>query len=169
MIVCGSGHRLSGQYHGRTKRELRLFARTVLRRHMPDLVIAGGALGWDQALAWATLDLGIKLRLILPFRGMENRWGPDMRAEFRAMVDKADSSVWLGETFDPELYQARNVQMVDESEAVLALWDGRKFGGTFNCLRYAHVQERRVLHLWQEWDDWWPRRREEAPETRLTG
>lgn len=168
MIVCGSGHRLSGQYHGRTKRELRMFARVVLRRHDPDLVIAGGALGWDQALAWATLDLGLKLRLVLPFKGMENRWEPDMRAEFRKMVERADSTTYLGECFDPDLYQARNVQMVDESEAVLALWDGRHHGGTFNCLRYAQAEGRRVHQLWQEWDDWWPRRARE-PETRSTG
>lgn len=165
-VLCGSGHRLSGQYHGRTKRELRMFARQVLRRHNPSLVIAGGALGWDQALAWAALDLELKLRLVLPFRGMENRWEPDMRAEFHRMVDKADSAIWLGEAYDPDLYQARNVQMVDESEGVLALWDGRKHGGTFNCLRYAHTQDRRVHHLWQEWEDWWPRK---AAQLRATG
>ncbi len=157
-VFCGSGHRLSGAYHGRTKRELRLFARMVLRRHGPSLVIAGGALGWDQALAWATLDLELPLRLVLPFRGMENRWEPDVRAEFRKMVEKATTTEYLGESYDPDLYQARNVRMVDESQAVLALWDGRKSGGTFNCLRYVHATDRPVHQLWQEWDDWWPRK-----------
>lgn len=159
---------MSGQYHGRMKKELRFFARMALRRHKPDLVVAGGALGWDQALAWATLDLGIPLTLVLPFRGMESRWEPDMRAEFKRMVELAQTVECLGETFDMDLYQARNVRMVDESEGVLGMWDGRKFGGTFNCLRYAHTQEKRVYHLWQEWEDWWPRR-VQPQETRSTG
>lgn len=157
-VLCGSGHRLSGQYHGLTKKELRRFARVALRRHKPDVVIAGGALGWDQALAWAALDLDLPLRLVLPFRGMESRWEPDMRAEFKRMVALAKDVEYLGEDFDPDLYQARNVRMVDQAKGVLALWDGRKSGGTFNCLKYAHTQEKRVFQLWQEWDDWWPRK-----------
>ncbi len=157
-VFCGSGHRLSGQYHGRLKKELRFFCRSVLRKHQASAVVAGGALGWDQALAWAALDLELPLRLVLPFTGMESRWEPDMRAEFRRMCDLATHVEALGEAFDIELYQARNVRMVDQSEGVLGLWDGRKSGGTFNCLRYAHAQCRRVHQLWQEWEDWKPRK-----------
>lgn len=167
-VICGSGHRLSGQYQGLSKKELRRFARMVLRRHEPEVVIAGGALGWDQALAWAALDLDITLRLVLPFKGMESRWEPDMRAEFKRMVALSKDHEYLGGCYDPDLYQARNVCMVDQSEEVLALWDGRKSGGTFNCLRYAHTKEKRVHQLWQEWQDFWPRRVQQ-PEIRLIG
>lgn len=157
-VFCGSGHRLSGQLNGLTKKHLRAFCRVVLRRHSPSVLIAGGALGWDQALAWAAIDLEMPLRLVLPFRGMESRWEPDIRAEFKRMVSLAKDVEYLGDAFDPDLYQARNVRMVDQSEAVLALWDGRHAGGTFNCLRYAHSTGVRVHQLWQEWEDFWPRR-----------
>ncbi len=34
-------------------------------------------------------------------------------------------------------YQKRNEWMVDNSDAVMAYWDGTEDGGTWNCIKYA--------------------------------
>ena len=33
--------------------------------------------------------------------------------------------------------QKRNIWMVDQSNVVIAVWDGKKSGGTYNCIKYA--------------------------------
>lgn len=153
-VAAGSGHRLYGFHAGAARREMRRYARYVLRRHEPDEVISGGALGWDQALGWAAVDLMIPLTLCLPFPGMEGRWQPDQQAEFKALVNRAARIEIVCDSFSTEAYQDRNVWMVDHADYVLGLWDGRHGGGTFNCLRYASERGVRVFQLWQEWTDW---------------
>lgn len=153
MIVAGTGHRLQGVYHGRTKRELRWYARESIVAWQPDLVISGMALGWDQAVALAAIDLGLPFMAILPFEGMESRWEPDTRAEFKWIRERAASELVMRPAYCPESYDERNEAMVDRADVMLALWDGRKGGGTFNCLRYAVGQRKRIVQLWQGWQD----------------
>ena len=140
-------------YHGVLKRELRHFARDFLTKNEATLAISGMAIGWDQALALAAIDLKIPFYAVMPFPGMEKKWQPDMQAEFHWIRERAEDQITVAPEFSLAAYQARNERMVDLSEAVLALWDGRKHGGTHNCLLYAHKRGRRVHHLWQDWQD----------------
>jgi uncharacterized phage-like protein YoqJ len=146
-ILAGSGHRLGGVYHGRLKRELRHFAREKIVSLGATEIVSGMALGWDQAVALAAIDLQIPFVAVIPFYGMESKWQPDMRAEFDWIRERAKTEV----EFSMDAYQKRNEFMVDYADGVMGLWDGRKHGGTFNCLRYAHEKGRRVHHLWQDW------------------
>lgn len=36
---------------------------------------------------------------------------------------------------------ARNRYLVDHSQLIIAYWDGRDHGGTFDCLKYAKKQQ----------------------------
>ena len=45
-----------------------------LERARPDAVISGMALGWDQAVARATADLGIPWVAAITFEGQESKW-----------------------------------------------------------------------------------------------
>lgn len=46
--------------------------------------------------------------------------------------------------YKPYLLRKRNVYMVDNSESVLAVWDGT-CGGTANCVEYAYKSEKQVI------------------------
>lgn len=40
--------------------------------------------------------------------------------------------------------------MVDNSNAVLALWNGSE-GGTGNCVRYAKEKNKKIFQLWDKY------------------
>lgn len=158
MIVAGSGHRSRtlGTDHPPKQLLLVEFAQKVLQRHNPTHVISGMALGWDQALARAAIREGIPFDAYVPFEGQERFWHSTDRAAYRDLLGVASRI----EIVDPgkELHfrdalMRRNEVMVRDADAVLGLWDGRDWGGTFQCLRYAHSVGVRVHHLFQEWQD----------------
>lgn len=152
MIIAGTGHRPE-KLGGHTKRiadALTALARDWLQEHQPDKVISGMALGWDQALAQAALDLRIPLIAAVPFDGFGNRW-PEA-AQYRCVG-------MLGAAFEVHIVHPypgtiglhlRNEWMVDRADMMLALWDG-SWGGTFNCLRYAEKKGVQVENLWSRW------------------
>jgi uncharacterized phage-like protein YoqJ len=45
------------------------------------------------------------------------------------------------------VYQKRNEWIVDEVDAMIAVWDGKPYGGTFNCVRYAVENDRLVMRI----------------------
>ena len=47
--------------------------------------------------------------------------------------------------------QQRNELMVNDSDMVLALWDGESAGGTWNCIQYAGKVEKEIVNLWDAW------------------
>ena len=48
--------------------------------------------------------------------------------------------------------QVRNKWMVDNSDLVLALWNGTD-GGTANCVRYAEKVGKPITNLWERWHE----------------
>lgn len=158
MIVAASGHRSYDLGTNHMPRQIRLveFAESVLADlDGVDAVVSGMALGWDQAVARAAVGMGIPLLAYVPFRGQEKYWGSTDRAIYRRLLEDAQEVHVVDETGLPvrDAYMARNEAMVDVSNLVLGLWDGRSWGGTFNCLKYAHERRVRVMQLYQAWQD----------------
>ena len=76
MILAATGHRpdkLGGYSHDILVR-LTEFAQHQIRVLGPEKVISGMALGWDQAVALATISLEIPLIAAIPFEGQESVW-----------------------------------------------------------------------------------------------
>lgn len=155
-VVAATGHRPDklGGYYPRALDRVRLVARKHLKRNRPEKLIVGMALGWDQAVAWAAVDLEIPFVAAVPFDGQESRWPKDSQAQYRALLREAESVVYVGERYSapiPRLMQRRNEWMVDRCESLLALHDGT-FGGTCNCLNYAEKLGRPWVNLWDEFE-----------------
>jgi uncharacterized phage-like protein YoqJ len=49
--------------------------------------------------------------------------------------------------YHPAKMQKRNEYMVDNSDFVIAVFDGEQKGGTFNCIKYALNQTNRNLQI----------------------
>jgi uncharacterized phage-like protein YoqJ len=152
MIVAGTGHRPPklGGYHDWIFQGLIILAEDFLKIKEPKEVISGMALGWDQALAQAAINLGISLTCALPFDGMEERWYDEAKARFTNICMKADRIEVLSKEYHGGTYQIRNEWMVDNSDLVVALWDGSS-GGTFNCVYYATKVGIPIINLWDKW------------------
>jgi len=158
MIIAGTGHRPDkirigplDAYHPAVANRLAALARAAVGRLAPSLVISGIAQGWDTALAQAALDLRIPFDAHVPFIGQESRWPPAAQRRYHALLGSARRVVITS----PGGYSAvkmhiRNVRMVDDSDVLLALWDGSR-GGTFNCVDYAVGAGRRIEYLWRHW------------------
>jgi uncharacterized phage-like protein YoqJ len=154
--ICGTGHRPPklGGYSPAVFETLITLAGEWLDTNMPDggTVISGMALGWDQALAAATLrrrKRGFRLHAYIPFVGQADAWPTASHAVYQHIMTKAARIVVVSEGgYSPEAMQRRNERMVDDSEMVLALWDGSP-GGTGNCVRYAEKVGKPVANLWE--------------------
>lgn len=81
-------------------------------------------------------DIIITLEAALPYRGWERR-----NAELLAKCDKV---MVCSEDYSPACFMARNRYLVDNSSCVIAVYDGRGRGGTWNTLQYAKEQGKEV-------------------------
>lgn len=128
--------------------------------------ICGGALGIDQMafeivnnIKKYTETLGnmkIITELAIPFADQYKRWnsadieiwkGQLAVADIVTYVDKLDDykirGYREGAYMAPKM-QKRNEYMVDQSDWVIAVWNGTR-GGTANCVHYAQSKNKRLL------------------------
>ncbi|GAA5502951.1 hypothetical protein Dxin01_02698 [Deinococcus xinjiangensis] len=89
--VCGTGHRpqdIEG-YQDRDFPVLTRIAEIELTKAQARLVIAGGAIGWDQAFAQAALNLGLMLVVAVPFAGQHRRWRKEDQLRYGSHLEQA--------------------------------------------------------------------------------
>ena len=151
MIVAGTGHRpnkLGGYTRGA---RTRLFTTAIksLEHLQPTKLISGMALGWDQALARACVELNIPFIAAVPFAGQETVWPAASQREYRELCDAASDFIIVSPGgYSAAKMQIRNEWMVDHCDRVLALWDGSP-GGTRNCVDYAKTVNKPISNAWK--------------------
>lgn len=159
MILSGTGHRPHklGGYGLDVYQNLVSFAtRSLYEYHRyvtpVDRVLSGMALGWDQALCQACITLDIPYTACVPFEDFDCRWPQKLRVYYNHLLDKANAVVVVSQV--PALYsfQKRNEYMVDNCDAVLALWDGSE-GGTKDCIDYCNKVGRIYHNLWTKYTE----------------
>jgi uncharacterized phage-like protein YoqJ len=154
MIICGTGHRPNklGGYTPEVDHLLRETASLWLCKHMPELVISGGALGWDQALVEGAWTAGLVYDMYLPFDGFDCKWPDSSRRRLERYANLARQVKFVCDPgYAPWKMQKRNEAMVDACTDVLALWNGSD-GGTGNCLRYARSKNKPIINLWDKYE-----------------
>jgi uncharacterized phage-like protein YoqJ len=161
VIICGTGHR-PDKLGGYTD-EVFLGLVSLARSYICDVrtktdegkdirIISGGALGWDQALAEAAWREGVPYTLALPFPGFEDRWPDKSKKYLAGLMFRSQRTHFVCESgYAGWKMQERNKWMVDNSDAVLALWNGSP-GGTSNCVKYAEKVKKPVINLWETYE-----------------
>ena len=93
------------------------------------------------------------LRLLcIPFKGQEVKWTPFWQDVYKRLLSKATAiKVVFPGTCGFSKYHKRNEYMVDNSDEVLALWNGDLNGGTYSCLQYAEKLFRPINNVWEKW------------------
>lgn len=153
MIIAATGHRPNklGGYSRETADKLHALAVWFLQHAQPNRVISGMALGWDLAVAEAAFDLAIPYTAAVPFIGQENAWPTASREYYRQLLGTADRVHVVSDGgYSAAAMQRRNEWMVDNCDALVALWDGTS-GGTANCVAYANRTGRPGWNLWQHY------------------
>lgn len=120
----------------------------------------GGALGVDtdaaevvlakrDALRAAESPVRITLTVCGPYQGFYAKWPKASIDRFFAIANQADKLIWVSPSleYDVALLHKRNEFMVDHSELVIAVWNGKEKGGTFSCLKYARSLGRPIVRI----------------------
>ncbi|HEY0377997.1 MAG TPA: hypothetical protein VGC87_13845 [Pyrinomonadaceae bacterium] len=118
----------------------------------PLICVTSLAVGADQLFANAVLRRGGALEVILPFPEYETTFTEtrDRREYARLLSRASEVEVLERHGSDEDAYLASGKRMVDTSELILAVWDGRPAagrGGTGDIVSYAVRQRKRTVHL----------------------
>lgn len=114
----------------------------------------GMALGVDTLFAREVIKLkeigksglfsDITLTAYVPFEGQELKWPQPDQQEYTEILSDCDSVIHCSKAgYGAKKFFIRNRRMVDESQAVIAVYDGRE-GGTQDCANYAWSKGRWV-------------------------
>lgn len=153
MILAFTGHRPQklGGYSDDTFNRLVALAKAVITKYHPMSIITGMALGWDQAVAQAAIELHVPFTAAIPFIGQESKWPEQSQAKYRELRGKSElTKVVMSGDYSADKMQIRNEWMVDHADMVIALWDGTS-GGTANCVNYAKAQHKQIVNVWASW------------------
>ena len=108
-------------------------------------VIQGMAAGVDLLAARTAYRMDIPFIAARPWAGHMARKADEydymMAINNAIQVVNVDPSVKYA---GPWVYQERNEWMVNNAAFVIAVWDGERRGGTFNCIKYANEQDRNI-------------------------
>lgn len=156
--LCFTGHRpnkLKG-YNPKDNKELLWFLHDIIvdcvENYAVDTFITGMALGIDTWAARIVLKLKekyphIKLVAAVPCDKQWAKWSAGNKAEWEDIISKADTVHYVTKTeYTAHCMQLRNEWMVDQSDYVIAVWDGSS-GGTGNCVRYAESKHKEIIGI----------------------
>lgn len=110
-------------------------------------IVCGGQRGGDLWIAEAGVRVGCIVRLRLPFPPelFTAKWSQDDRDRLEWMIAHSEGT-WsvVRNDYHVSAYHVRDRQVVDESDIVYAIHDGRNDGGTASTIKYAKKRGKRV-------------------------
>ena len=113
-----------------------------------DYFYCGMALGVDLYCAECLIALKDKyefsIECAIPCKGQTKYWSLKDKFRYKKVLDVASKITILSEHYFPYVMLNRNRYMVDNSELVLAVWDGKAQGGTYFTVNYAREKEVKV-------------------------
>lgn len=113
------------------------------------IVVTGGALGVDTDAAREAYKLGLKFIVARPCSDHGENFKGDAKVAYQKMLKIAHKVVLVNDQpYDSagkaDCLHARNRWMVDNCDAVVAIWDGSP-SGTSNCVAYAKKANRPMI------------------------
>ncbi len=150
---CFTGHRILSKSDS-------AYAAQRLKRVLKEKIesgccsfLAGGAIGFDTIAAQTVLELRnqyphIRLELILPFKGQEERWNRTQQAAYRDIILKADTVEYLCEGYMTLAYHARNKALIDRSSCCICFMKSdRRSGGTSQTVDMAKEASLEIINI----------------------
>ncbi len=103
--------------------------------------MTGFANGADQYFAEIVVILQkdfpeLRLIAVLPYRKRMDSLC--QKEHTNALLDACAEVIVIQEEYKPNVYAKRNRYMVEHSDRVIAVYDGREKGGTVKTIRFAH-------------------------------
>ncbi len=112
--------------------------------------MSGFAEGVDQYFAETVLEmkksnLALELIAVIPYQKRLD----SLRQKKRTyeMLESCADIVVIREEYQPSVYSHRNRYMVEHSDRVIAVYDGREKGGTAGTIRFTHVLKKELREI----------------------
>lgn len=132
------------------------WAKSILSKELdslePPLIgVSSLAIGADQIFATMVLQHGGQIHAIIPFEGYERTFSSKDLIGYRSVLNKA-SVVEVMQTngSDEDKFLAAGMQIVDISDLIIAIWDGKHAkgkGGTADIVAYAIQTNTKIIHI----------------------
>ncbi len=112
--------------------------------------ISGFTDGVDQYFAEIVLELkkanpALELVAVLPYRKrLDNLMGKGKTYE---MLEACADVIVIREEYQPSVYSHRNRYMVEHSDRVIVVYDGREKGGTVRTIRFANMMRKEIREI----------------------
>lgn len=112
--------------------------------------MTGFADGADQYFAEMVVKLqedfpNLRLIAVLPYRKRMDSL--ESREQTKALLHACADVVVIQEEYRPNVYAKRNRYMVEHSDRVIAVYDGREKGGTVNTIRLTHNMKKELREI----------------------
>ena len=149
MYCCFTGHRKLN-IDDKLRDVLATVIDTAIRDGYTDFY-CGMALGVDMCAADILIEKmasnpEIKLHAALPCPEQDIKWTDEEKKHYEEILSYASSKTIISPFYTKTCMLTRNRFMVDNSERVIAIWNGSARGGTSYTVRYAK-QEKKEIHL----------------------
>jgi hypothetical protein len=122
----------------------------LVRVALPLVGVTSLAVGADQLLAQLILERGGMIHAVLPFADMERSFSPEHVPAYRELAKQATVEVLDTHGTDEDAYLAAGQRVVELSDIVLAVWNGKPAkgkGGTADVVAYAIRRGVPLIHI----------------------
>lgn len=165
--VCGTGHRTSkftwydwnkSDFENELHPECLAIKKAIkeqlimLINNGYDYFITGMALGFDTWLAESVIDLKkdypfIQLEAAVPCLYQDTKWTEEQQKRYKNILNACDIIHYVSKApYDKFCMNKRNYYMVDNSDMVIACYDGSA-GGTRNAYLYAMNNHVNIINI----------------------
>jgi len=104
------------------------------------ILITGMAQGTDQIAAHEALLFGGRIWCYYPYRRK-------LHEVEDYLESKADKVMYEQAEYSPECYIKRDRRIVDDCDVLLAVWDGKENGGTWQTIKYAREKGKQIVYF----------------------
>ncbi len=160
MICCVTGHRpkyFPFQREDNDPRyinyidQLYLELEKLIREGYRDF-ISGMADGADidfanHVLFFRDIEEDITLEAALPYPPPYQKNLTDYCIERNCILMVCNKKTIVSPYYQKGCFQKRNHYMVDKSDLVLAIWNGKHSGGTWNTIKYAQSKNKKIRYI----------------------
>ena len=130
-------HRLSGK-EKEIAEEIYRILKILNDTEYIEAVYSGMAQGADQLAALQAIKIGLPLYCAYPYRR-----GFCPQEEY--INDAAVRIEFISEKYSKNCFAIRDKYMVNHCDLLIAIWDGESYGGTYETMKYAKKQGKRIL------------------------
>lgn len=156
--IMFTGHRSQNLPFGFDESNIKcLKLKQIIKTQLCDLIekeeaihfISGMAIGIDLICAEIVLELKkeyshISLECAIPCESQPDKWNETFKQRYYYILNECDKKTVLQKEYTNDCMHKRNKYMVDNSDIVMAVWNGTK-SGTGYTVEYAKKKGRKIL------------------------